>query len=163
MSSGCPSSLRLEPQLLLRPIAPVSAVVCFSLLRRVLETCLFLSPALFNLSLPSLRLSEFPAQQLLGQITTHERRPISLPPRRFCPAEPNKLGHAAICSPSWLGRCAGTCLGAMGVQEPGRSCALRFQGPISLVQEDGCLPAGAFCLCQSISNNSAKVSRGWAR
>lgn len=58
----------LEPKLLPRPIAPISAVVCFSFLRRVLETCLFLSRALFNLSLPSLRLSELLAQQLLRQI-----------------------------------------------------------------------------------------------
>lgn len=36
----------------------------FSSLRRLLETCLFSSPAPFNLSLPSLRLTEFPAQQL---------------------------------------------------------------------------------------------------
>lgn len=102
-----PPELRLEPQLLLCPIAPISAVVCFSLLRRVLETCLFLSPALFNLSLPSLRLSFLPSSSLGKLEGICERQPISLPPRRFCPAEPNKLGHAAICSPSWLGWCAG--------------------------------------------------------
>lgn len=78
----------LEPKLLPRPIAPISAVVCFSFLRRVLETCLFLSRALFNLSLPSLRLSELLAQQLLRQIrenrgdTANELSAVQILPSR---------------------------------------------------------------------------------
>lgn len=78
----------LEPKLLPHPIAPISAVVCFSFLRKVLETCLFLSPALFNLSLPSLRLSELLAQQLLRQIrenrgdTANELSAVQILPSR---------------------------------------------------------------------------------